>query len=240
MIFNGITNKFQLKFKDRESAGNILSESLKTIVKKDERKNTLVLGIPRGGVITADIIARKLRCNFDIIIPRKICVPSNKELAIGAIMPDGTTYINEIIVKDQEISTKYIQEEKFRQLEEIKRRSSRYRFGDKEFTNFDNINFSDKTIILVDDGAATGSTIIVASRWIRVTKNPRRIIIAIPIAPKYTIDLIKQENIDCIEVIISPKFNFKSVEQYYKDFNQVKDEQVIDILAKYKNDNLVL
>lgn len=238
MIFNGIKNKFQLKFKDRESAGNILSESLKTIIKKDERKNTLVLGIPRGGVITGDIIARKLGCKFDIIIPRKIHAPSNEELAIGAIMGDGTTYLNEMIVKDLEISTKYIQDEKFRQLEEIKRRASLYQFENREFTKFNNINFSNKTIILVDDGAATGATIIVAARWIRVTKNPHRVIAAIPIAPKYTINLMKHEDIDCIEVITSPNFNFKSVEQYYKNFNQVTDEQVIDILAKYKNDNL--
>ena len=128
MILNGISNKFQLKFKDRESAGNILSESLKTIIKNDERKNTLVLGIPRGGVITADIIARKLCCKFDIIIPRKIRAPSNEEIAIGAIMGDGTTYLNEMIVKDLEISTKYIQDEKLRQLEEIKRRTFLYCF----------------------------------------------------------------------------------------------------------------
>jgi putative phosphoribosyl transferase len=240
MILNGISNKFQLKFKDRESAGNILSESLKTIIKNDERKNTLVLGIPRGGVITADIIARKLRCKFDIIIPRKIRAPSNEEIAIGAIMEDGTTYLNEMIVKDLEISTKYIQDEKLRQLEEIKRRASLYYFENKEYTKLNNINFSNKTIILVDDGAATGATIIVAARWIRVTKNPRRFIVAIPIAPKYTINLIKHENIDCIEVITSPNFNFKSVEQYYKSFNQVTDEQVIDILAKYKKDNRIL
>ena len=240
MIFNVISNKFQLKFKDRESAGIILSESLKTIIKKDERKNTLVLGIPRGGVITADIIARKLYCKFDIIIVRKIHAPSNEELAIGAIMGDGTTYLNEMIVKDLEISTKYIEDEKFRQLEEIKRRASLYCFGNREFIKLNNINFSDKTIILVDDGAATGATIIVAARWIRVNKNPRRFIVAIPIAPKYTINLMKQEKIDCIEVITSPNFNFKSVEQYYKNFNQVTDKQVIDILAKYKKYNPIL
>lgn len=240
MILDGISNKFQLKFKDRESAGNILSESLKTIIKNDERKNTLVLGIPRGGVIIADIIANKLRCKFDIIIPRKIHAPSNEEIAIGAIMGDGTTYLNEMVVKDLEISTNYIQDEKLRQLEEIKRRASLYSFGGNKGTKLNNINYSNKTIILVDDGAATGATIVVAARWIRVTKNPRRFIVAIPIAPKYTINLIKHENIDYIEVITSPKFNFKSVEQYYKNFNQVTDEQVIDILAKYKNNNHIL
>lgn len=234
MIFTRIHNKFQLKFKNRESAGNILSEALKTIIKKDERKNTLVLGIPRGGVIIADIIARKLCCECDIIIPRKIRAPSDEELAIGGIMGDGTTYINETIVKDLEISTKYIQDEKLRQLEEIKRRTSLYCLGNKEFAKFNNINFSNKTIVLVDDGAATGSTIIVAVRWIRKTKNPRRFILSIPIAPKDTVNLLKCEDIDYIEVLTSPTFNFKSVEQYYKNFNQVTDRQVIDILAKYK------
>src|SRR5918995_2383451 len=233
MILNGISNKFQLKFKDRAAAGNILSESLKTIIKNDERNNTLVLGIPRGGVITADIIARKLRCKFDIIIPRKIRAPSNEEIAIGSIMEDGTTYLNEMIVKDLEISTKYIQDEKLRQLEEIKRRASLYCFENKEYTKFNNINFSNKTIILVDDGAATGSTIIIAARWI-VTKKPRYFILAIPIAPKNTVNLFKYENIDYIEVITTPSSNFKTVEQYYKNFNQVTDKEVIDILAKHK------
>jgi putative phosphoribosyl transferase len=234
MIFNGISNKFQLKFKDRESSGNILSEALKDIIKKDERKNTLVLGIPRGGVITADIIARKLCCEFDIIIPRKLRAPSNEELAIGAIMGDGTTYLNEMRVKDLEISTKYIQDEKFRQLEEIKRRTSLYSFGNREFKNFNNINFKNKSIVLVDDGAATGATIIVTARWIKETKSPRHIILAIPIAPKNTVNLFKNENIDSIEVITTPTSNFKSVEQYYKNFNQVTDKEVIDILAKHK------
>jgi putative phosphoribosyl transferase len=234
MIFNGISNKFQLKFKDRESSGNILSEALKDIIKKDERKNTLVLGIPRGGVITADIIARKLGCEFNIIIPRKLRAPSNEELAIGAIMGDGTTYLNEMRVKDLEISTKYIQDEKFRQLEEIKRRTSLYSFGNREFKNFNNINFKNKSIVLVDDGAATGATIIVTTRWIKETKSPRHIILAIPIAPKNTVNLFKNENIDSIEVITTPTSNFKSVEQYYKNFNQVTDKEVIDILAKHK------
>ena len=234
MIFNGISNKFQLKFKDRESSGNILSEALKDIIKKDERKNTLVLGIPRGGVITADIIARRLCCEFNIIIPRKLRAPSNEELAIGAIMGDGTTYLNEMRVKDLEISTKYIQDEKFRQLEEIKRRTSLYSFGNREFKNFNNINFKNKSIVLVDDGAATGATIIVTARWIKETKSPRHIILAIPIAPKNTVNLFKNENIDSIEVITTPTSNFKSVEQYYKNFNQVTDKEVINILAKHK------
>jgi predicted phosphoribosyltransferase len=233
MIFKRVSNKFQLKFKDRESAGYILGEALKNIIKRHERKNTLVLGIARGGVITADIIAKKLCCECDIIIPRKLRAPSNEELAIGAIMGDGTTYVNEKIVKDLEVSTKYIQDEKLRQLEEIKRRASLYYFGNRKFTKLNNINFGDKTIVLADDGVATGATLIVAARWIRVTKTPRRFILATPIAPKYTINLLKHEGFDHIEIITSPVFGFTSIEQYYKNFNQISDEQVIAIIAKY-------
>lgn len=233
MIFDEISNRFQLKFRDRESAGEILSEGLKAIIKKDERKNTIVLGIPRGGVIIADIIAKNLRCEFDIIIPRKLRAPFNKEIAIGAIMGDGTTYINETVVKDQEISTEYIQNEKLVQLEEIKRRSSIYCFGKREL-EFNKFNFNNKTIILVDDGCATGATIIVATRWMKITKKPCNIILAVPIVPTYIVNLLKNEGVDQIEVITSPKSNFKSIEQYYKNFNQVTDEKVINILSKYQ------
>jgi putative phosphoribosyl transferase len=83
-----VFGKYQFKFKDRVTAANILGESLKDKVKTQERKNAIVLRIPRGGVITADVVARKLSCKLDIIIPRKLTDPDNKEQAIGAIMED--------------------------------------------------------------------------------------------------------------------------------------------------------
>jgi predicted phosphoribosyltransferase len=94
MIFESIVSKFQFKFKDRVTAANILGESLKDKIKKQEEQRTaVVLGIPRGGVVTADIVAKKLSTeNFDIVIPRKLTDTDNKEQAIGAIMEDGTTY----------------------------------------------------------------------------------------------------------------------------------------------------
>jgi len=104
MIFSRITHRFQLKFKDREAAGNILGESLKNLIIKEERKNYLVFGIPRGGVIIGWTIANKLSCDFGIIIPRKLHAPNNQELAIGAIMEDRTTYLNETLVKELGIS----------------------------------------------------------------------------------------------------------------------------------------
>jgi putative phosphoribosyl transferase len=230
MIFSRITDRFQLKFKDREAAGNILGESLKNSIKKEERKNALVLGIPRGGVIIGWTIANKLSCDFGIIIPRKLHAPHNEELAIGALMEDGTTYLNETLVKELDIPPDYIKKEKLEQLEEIKRRTQLY--SGKTY-NWNQNNLSWKTVILADDGAATGATIIVATRYIKTNKILRKFIIAIPISPKGTINRLKNEDIDHIEVITSPNNrNFLSIEQYYYDFHQVTDQEVIEIITK--------
>jgi predicted phosphoribosyltransferase len=230
MIFSRIIDRFQLKFKDREAAGNILGESLKNSIISEERKNSLVLGIPRGGVIIGWAIANKLSCDFGIIIPRKLCAPNNQELAIGALMEDGTTYLNESLVKELDISPEYIKNEKLDQLEEIRRRTQLY--SGKIF-NWNQNDLSGKIVILADDGAATGATIIVAARYLKVNKNPRKVIIAIPISPKGTINALKNEGIDQIEVINSPQNrNFISIEQYYQNFAQLTDNQVIDIIQR--------
>ena len=109
MLLDRISSKFQLRLKDRANAGNILGEALKDIIKNDQerRENTIVLGIPRGGVVVADIVARKLSCEFDIIIPRKIRAPHNEEVAIGAVMEDGYTYLNDEIVRVLDVSKEY-------------------------------------------------------------------------------------------------------------------------------------
>lgn len=231
MLFDNLRNKFQLKLRDRITAACILSDALKYIVKKDEeRKNSIVLGIPRGGVIIADTIARKLPCEFGIIMTRKLRAPHNEEVAIGAVMEDGTTYLNEVITKELGISHEYIEKEKTLQLEDIKRRVSLY-YGSTVSEDYD-IN-KDKTVILADDGAATGATVIAATRWIRATKKPAKLIVAIPVAPKDTMDLLRREAVDHIEVITAPSTShFRSVGQYYQSFEPVSDEEVIQIIQK--------
>lgn len=230
MIFSRIIDRFQIKFKDREAAGNILGESLKNSIKKEERKNTLVLGIPRGGVVTGWTIANKLSCDFGIIIPRKLHAPHNEELAIGALMEDGKTYLNETLVNELDISPEYIKKEKLDQLKEIRRRAQLY--NGKTF-NWNQNDLRGRTVILADDGAATGATIIVATRYLKTNKKPRKVIIAIPISPKGTINTLKNEGIDPIEVITSPQNrNFVSIEQYYQNFDQITDKQVIDIIQQ--------
>ncbi len=238
-IFDRISSKFQLKLKDRTAAANILAEALKDIIKEEqERKDSIVLGIPRGGVIVGDIIARKLACEFDIIIPRKLRAPHSEELAIGAVMEDGTTYFNDMLVKELEISQEYIEKEKAYQIQEIKRRSSLYHRRNDDFAPRDDHNIPNgKTaIILADDGAATGATVIAGARWIKKkTNNPKsHLIIAVPVVPKQTKELLRRES-DHVEVILSPStFNFKSVGQYYQSFEPVTDEQVIEITESRK------
>jgi len=225
-----------LKIKDRESAGNILGETLKEIVKKQDRSNTLVVGIPRGGLVIAEIIARKLKCEYDLLMVKRLRAPHNDELAIGAVTEDGTTYLNELIINKLEISQDYIENEKSYQLNEIKRLTKLYNHGNK--TSSKNVNdsiidFKNKTIIVVDDGSATGSTLIAAVRNIRKNMMPKRLIIAIPISPEGTINKLKSEDINHIEVITSPQNNsFVSIEQYYQNFDQITDRQVFGIMER--------
>ena len=229
MIFDSTGSRFHLRFKDRTNAGNILAAALNDKIKKDERPYSIVLGIPRGGVVVADIVANKLSCHFDIVIPRKLGAPHNEEVAIGAVMEDGTTYLNEEIVRILEVSKEYIEQEKAKQIQEIKRRTLLYR-GSRSY-ELSNI----KNIVLVDDGAATGATVIAAARWIRRSNNNtlnQKVIIAVPVAPKDTLKLLKKEGeADHVEVIITPStYSFRSVGQYYQSFEQVEDEQVMRIM----------
>ena len=236
MIFDRITGKFQLKIKDRESAGNILGNALNGIVKKEDIGSTLVLGIPRGGLVIAEIIARKLKCEFDLLMVKRLRAPHNEELAIGAVAEDGTTYFNELIINKLQISPDYIEKEKSYQLEEIKRMIKLFNIGNK--SSLKNANdlrndLKNKSIIVVDDGSATGSTLIAAVRYIRKNMMPKRLIIALPISPKGTINKLKSEDINHIEVITSPQNrNFVSIEQYYRNFDQIKDRQVFDIIDR--------
>jgi putative phosphoribosyl transferase len=218
-LFDSLTKKFQFKFKDRVTAAHILGESLKDKIKKQEDQRTaVVLGIPRGGVVTADIVAKKLSTdNFDIVISRKLTDIDDKEQAIGAIMEDGTTYLDKELVEELSIPADYIEKEKACQIEEIKRRSSLFR---RQGLEYNKIKINGKTAILVDDGAATGATIIAAARWVRRTINPKRLIIAIPVAPKYTAKLLEEEA-DEVEVITTPSSNFKTVGQFFHDFSPV-------------------
>jgi putative phosphoribosyl transferase len=230
-VFEAISRKFQLKFKDRVSAGNILAEILKDRLKKEKIEQCIVLGVPRGGVVTADTVARKLSSanidiDFDIIMPRKLTDPDNKEQAIGAVMEDGAIYLDEELICMLHITPEYLEKEKAEKIAEIRRRNTMYSI-DRSIKYYEHL--ADKTTILVDDGAATGATLIAAARWLRRHHYPKCLIIAVPVAPNDTVNLIKQEA-DAVEVVTSPSSTFRSVEQFYQDFKQVHDDKVTEIL----------
>ena len=198
---------------------------MKESLAEERRKNAIVLGIPRGGVVLASIIATKLGCKFDIIIPKRLSSPLDIETTIGAIMEDGSTYLNEEAVKRLLVSKPYLEKEKNRQILEIRRRISLYRDGRGT------VEVKNRTVILVDDGAASGSTLIAAARWLkRQTDLPQYLLIAIPVAPRSTIKLLRKE-VDHVEVITIPADSiFRSVEQYYHNFEAISDERVVNIM----------
>jgi putative phosphoribosyl transferase len=238
----------QLQLKDRVSAGKVLATVLKTGVVKRKRdgNDLLVLGIPRGGVIVADVIAEKLNADyFDIVIPRKLRAPENKENAIGAISQDGSTlYLDEFMVSSLKIPAEYIEKEKAEQLQEIKRRIALYK---KRLSESLSVSSNEKkeeypitpdktTVLLIDDGIATGATVIAAARWLKANYKLAQLIIAAPVASKQAVELIKKEEKDVADIVetVTTPANFVSVSQFYKDFEQATDDKVIEILSKWQ------
>jgi putative phosphoribosyl transferase len=205
-----------VKFRDRADAGNQLAERLE----KSGYNPAIVLGIPRGGVILADIVAKRLAADFDIVIPRKLVAPENEELAIGAVMEDGTSYINRYLVNALRITNEYIENEKAHQAAEIKRRAAAYR----KPVGYD---IASKNAILVDDGIATGATVIASARWAR-KHRPSRLIVAVPVAPPQSVEVLEQEA-DFVMVLHTPR-DFASVGQFYEEFAPVSDDQVMQVM----------
>jgi predicted phosphoribosyltransferase len=145
-------------------------------------------------------------------------------------MEEGIAYLSTDLVKTLDISSEYIEKEKAEQIEEIRRRTALYR--QQQQANLQSKSSSQSTVIIADDGAATGATIIIAARWIRKNHSPKKLIIAVPVVPKQVVKLLKNEA-DYVETITTPSTSsFKSVSQYYQDFTEVTDQQVIDILSK--------
>jgi putative phosphoribosyl transferase len=220
----------QIKFKDRIAAGEMLATLLGKYKKeeKDGAPNAItVIGIPRGGVVVADTVAKKLSTrDFDIVISRKLRAPNNSENAIGAIMQDGLVYLENTLVESLNISNQYLESEKSEQKKEVDRRMGLYRpETDKEY------NIKGRTVILIDDGAATGATIIAATTWIR-KQNPKRLIIALPVAPSQ-VKMALGQHADDLEIIYAPS-NFTSVEQFYQKFDVVSDQEIIKLLEQYR------
>jgi putative phosphoribosyl transferase len=207
----------KIRFKDRTTAGDVLARLLD---KYKDARNTIVIGIPRGGVVVADRVARKLEADFDILLSRRLRAPNDSETAIGAIMQDDSVYLDLSLVESMNISAEYIEMEKMEQKKEIERRMAVYGIKLKDY------KIKGKIVILIDDGAATGATLIAAARWIRA-RQPARLVIALPVASPEAMETLRKEADDLL--VIQHPSDFKAVEEHYQDFVQIMDQQVVRI-----------
>jgi putative phosphoribosyl transferase len=211
-----LKSKIQMKFADRNSAGYILANMLN---KYKNKENIILIGIPRGGVIITDVIARRLSLkDFNIILSRRLRSPDNSENTIGAIFQDGSIYMSP---ESEIFSYEYLQMEIAKQKQELEKQMSLFGICDEIY------DLENKTVILVDDGCYTGSTIMCSCEWIK-SHHPNKIIVATPVIPKNTYQLLSK-HVDKIEYILRPR-KFRSVEEYYKDFNPVSDIKIVQIL----------
>lgn len=205
-------------FKDRKDAGKQLAEKL---AHYRDKANLIVLGLPRGGVTVAYEIAMALNCPLDILIVRKIGFPGNPELAAGAVSETGTVVLNEDIVAAYGVSRAYLDRETARQKEEIARRITLYR-GGKGVPPL-----AGKTVILVDDGVATGATAKAAISTLKQEKIAK-LVVALPVATQEA----EREIAPTVDewVCLQTPAGFMAVGNYYYDFTQVEDEDVVAML----------
>ena len=210
----------QRLYRDRYEAGRVLAEELLFL---DQLPDSIVLGIPRGGVVVAYEVAKALELPLDIYITRKLGMPNNPEFALGAVASDGMVYLEQEVVQRFGVSEQYVQREIEHQREEIKRRVSRYR-GNRSAPEL-----TTKTVVLVDDGVATGATTVATLRALRRHK-PKELILAVPVAPLGAIATLSQEA-DRVVCPLTPD-NFWAVGAFYRIFGQTSDEEVIDLLKR--------
>ncbi len=208
-----------MAFSDRFEAGRQLAERLSEY---KGRKDVIVLAIPRGGVETGYALASELKCPLDIVISKKIPYPGQPELAIGAVCNDFVSLDTELIAV-QRIGKGYVDAEISRLKESVKERYAKLT-GKKDFPQL-----RGKTVILTDDGVATGHTFIAAVDFVR-SKKPKSVIAAIPVGPPETLEMI-MEKVDELVAIEEPEF-FMAVGEFYRDFEQVSDEEVLSYLKR--------
>lgn len=205
-------------FRDRDQAAQQLAAALSAY----QGKNPLVLAIPRGAVPMGRIIADALGGELDVVLVRKLPAPFNPEFAIGSVDESGDTYIADYAASAGG-TPEYIEQEKQRQLATIRRRRAEYT------PLHPPVDPAGRIVIVVDDGLATGATMISALHGLRERK-PCKLVCAVPVAPLDTLERMRQyaDDVVCLET----PYNFQAVGQFYGDFPQVADAQVIEILRR--------
>jgi putative phosphoribosyl transferase len=205
-------------YSDRSEAGRRLAAALEHLADED----VVVLGVPRGGVEVAAEVAAERGWPLDIVIPRKVGAPLNPELGLGAIAP-GVRVLDERMLRALNVSDEYLEREIEEQEEEIRRRTRAYRREKPP------LSLSDRTAVIVDDGIATGGTAVAAVRWARV-QGARRVILAVPVAPREAVQRLSKEA-DEVICLATPE-PFYAVGQWYADFPQTGDDLVVALLDR--------
>ncbi len=207
-------------FDNREDAGRRLAERLANLAGSE---GALVLGIPRGGVSVAFEIAQKLYAPLDVFLSRKLGVPGHEELAFGAVSVGGKPILDEQVIHAAGISGTEIERILAAAVATLSQRAELYR-GDRP-----PIEVAGKTVMLVDDGIATGASMLAAVRALRELK-PARLAVAVPVAPASTCAWLRRE-VDELVCLYAPE-DFYAVGQFYRDFSQVSDEEVAALLRR--------
>jgi putative phosphoribosyl transferase len=207
-------------FNDRTDAGKRLAERLSEYA---NREDILILALPRGGVPVAFEVAKELNVKMDVFIVRKLGVPGNEELAMGAIASGNIRVLNEDVIRSFHIPQKVIDEATTNELSELERRERIYR------GNRPTPKISGSTVILIDDGLATGATMRAAVAAVK-SKNPAKVIIAVPVAAPDTCSAFRND-VDEVICVGTPE-PFYGVGAWYEDFSQTTDKEVCELLDR--------
>lgn len=208
-----------LPFSNRTSAGRLLASNLEAYIGE---KHALVVGLPRGGVPVAFEIAQHLRVPLDIIVVRKVGLPWQPELALGAVAR-GVRVVDHDVLRSVNLSNYYIYGLFEKEEEEVERREALFRGGDPAEP------LRGRIVILVDDGAATGSTLLAAADAVR-RQSPKELIVAVPVASREAYGKIESEVDQCF--CLATPSPFFAVSDWYQQFSQISDEEVHDLLAR--------
>jgi len=204
---------------DRTTAGERLADRLEPYRNQDP----VVVALPRGGVPVAFEIARRLGAPLDILIVRKIGAPANPEYGLGAVVEGGTRFLDEPRVRAAGHTVRDLGPTIAREMAEVDRRAREFRTGHPP------VDLRNRTVILVDDGVATGGTVLAALRALRA-REPRKIVLALGVAPPDTVETLRPE-VDDLVVLLVPAMFF-AVGEWYRQFSQVSDDEVRQLLER--------
>jgi putative phosphoribosyl transferase len=206
-------------FRDRVHAGRLLTDVLQEL----RGQKTVILGIPRGGMVIAREMARGLDADLDLVLSRKLRTPGQQELAMGSLSEDGNIFLNDLVVRELGITSRYIEQEKEFQMTEIKRRRQLFR------KVLPKTQLNGRVVVVTDDGIATGAT-MQAALWAVRQEKPCTLVVAVPVATAEALEKVSQSADKAI--CLRQPSNFLAVGQFYERFAQVEDGNVLKIMEE--------